>query len=238
VRNLTNCSKVKWLHYDRLGSVMNKSGSAGTLTDTYHQDAYGNVLSNVNTGQWASSMSGRHLTTKEYDGDANLYYFWQRWYDPRVGRFISQDEIPVANLYAYVGNRPTGRIDPSGAVVGEPSGRTKRKNWPFPYPGGGICAINAFIRNYRNMRDANVIGADKYFHCLAHCEAKKCGLTGEQVGRLLGEIRELIDWITGDPEEDSAADRAANQHGLAVGKNCKCKDHCGKYRPRALPEKY
>jgi len=52
---------VKWLHYDRLGNVMNKSGSAGTLTDTYHQDAYGNVLSNVNTGQWASpsSFSGR-----------------------------------------------------------------------------------------------------------------------------------------------------------------------------------
>ena len=43
---------------------MNKSGSAGTLTDTYHQDAYGNVLSNVNTGAWASlpSFSGRHLT--------------------------------------------------------------------------------------------------------------------------------------------------------------------------------
>jgi len=108
---------VKWLHYDRLGSVMNKSGSAGTLTDTYHQDAYGNVISNITTGQWASSMSGRHLTTKEYDDDANLYYFWQRWYDPQVGRFVGRDPARGrcrGHDYRFSRNAPTNSIDADG----------------------------------------------------------------------------------------------------------------------------
>jgi len=97
---------------------MNKSGSAGTLTDTYHQDAYGNVLSNVNTGAWASSMSGRHLTTKEYDNEAYLYYFWQRWYDPRVGRFISPSLLPIdmEHAYSFAENNPFLRVDPFGLV--------------------------------------------------------------------------------------------------------------------------
>ena len=33
-----------------------------------------------NTGD----KTGYHLTTKEYDPDAGLYYFWQRFYDPDV----------------------------------------------------------------------------------------------------------------------------------------------------------
>ncbi len=41
-----------------------------------------------------------------------------RWYDPTVGEFIEEDPIGFAggdpNLYAYVGNHPTGLTDPSG----------------------------------------------------------------------------------------------------------------------------
>jgi RHS repeat-associated protein len=35
--------------------------------------------------------AGLHLTTKEYDDQAGLYYFWQRWYDPKDGRFTTAD---------------------------------------------------------------------------------------------------------------------------------------------------
>ncbi len=54
---------------------------------------------------WDSGdKSGYHLTTKEYDPDAGLYYFWQRWYDPLVGRFTQID--PIIRLMS-TSNRPT-----------------------------------------------------------------------------------------------------------------------------------
>jgi len=45
-----------------------------------------------------------------------LYYEYQRWYDPSVGRFISQDPAigSDSNPYLYVSDSPTNYIDPSG----------------------------------------------------------------------------------------------------------------------------
>jgi hypothetical protein len=41
-----------------------------------------------------------------------------RWYDPKIGRFISEDPIGFGggdvNLYGYVGSSPIGLTDPSG----------------------------------------------------------------------------------------------------------------------------
>lgn len=44
-------------------------------------------------------------------------YYRARYYDPSIGRFISEDPIGYdggINLYGYVGNDPTDFIDPSG----------------------------------------------------------------------------------------------------------------------------
>ena len=51
-----------------------------------------------------------------------MYYLQTRYYDPEIGRFISQDSIEYAdpetinglNLYAYCGNNPVMSIDPNG----------------------------------------------------------------------------------------------------------------------------
>ena len=33
------------------------------------------------------------ITVREWDGDADLYYYRARWYDAGVGRFVSEDPI-------------------------------------------------------------------------------------------------------------------------------------------------
>ncbi len=57
-------------------------------------------------------------TGREYDTDAELYYYRARWYDANTGQFISEDPLGYAagdqNLYRYVGNSPTNATDPSG----------------------------------------------------------------------------------------------------------------------------
>jgi RHS repeat-associated protein len=60
-------------------------------------------------------------TAREWDPEINLYYYRARYYDPKVGRFLSEDPIPIharaveeLNAYLYVRNRPVGARDPSG----------------------------------------------------------------------------------------------------------------------------
>jgi RHS repeat-associated protein len=55
---------------------------------------------------------------RELDRETGLYYYRARYYDPKVGRFISEDPIGFSagdtNLYRYVGNNPTNYTDPTG----------------------------------------------------------------------------------------------------------------------------
>src|SRR5262249_11961356 len=55
--------------------------------------------------------------TKYLDSETGLYYFPERYYDPRLGRWLSRDPIGEGggfNLYAYCGNDPVNRHDPLG----------------------------------------------------------------------------------------------------------------------------
>lgn len=70
-----------------------------------------------------------------------LYYYRARYYDPTIGRFLSEDPIGFnggINLYTYVGNRPVNFIDPFGLQEMFPLD----PNIPFPYipsPDSGGC---------------------------------------------------------------------------------------------------
>ena len=58
-----------------------------------------------------------HFAGREYDGESGLYYMRARYYDPALGRWISEDPIGIAgglNVYAYAGNDPVNLTDPSG----------------------------------------------------------------------------------------------------------------------------
>ncbi len=48
-----------------------------------------------------------------------------------------------------------------------------------------VGAFGDFARNYQNMRDANTIGGDKYFHCMANCQAARQGTIGFGISRAI-----------------------------------------------------
>ncbi len=55
------------------------------------------------------------LTGKEYDEATGLYYYNARWYDPGLGRFITEDPIrDRLNWYLYALGNPLIWIDSSG----------------------------------------------------------------------------------------------------------------------------
>ena len=58
-------------------------------------------------------------TGREFDTEASLYYYRARYYDPKIGRFLSEDPSGFGqgvNFYAYVGNSPTNLVDPTGVA--------------------------------------------------------------------------------------------------------------------------
>jgi RHS repeat-associated protein len=98
-----------WLYADHLGSIVATANSTGSSTATYSYGPFGEP--NVTTGV-RFRYTGQQLL-----GPLGLYYYKARFYSPSLGRFLQTDPIGYAddlNLYAYVGNNPTNRIDPLG----------------------------------------------------------------------------------------------------------------------------
>jgi RHS repeat-associated protein len=107
---------------DALGTVLALTNSTGNMTTEYGYDPFGSSTLSGDTSTNVFQYTGR-----ENDGNG-LYFYRARYYSPTFGRFISEDPIGFAggiNVYAYVGNRPTGWIDPSGLRPGDkyPSNR-------------------------------------------------------------------------------------------------------------------
>ena len=132
------------------------------------------------------------------------------------------------DLYGYCVNDPINFMDPLGL-------------WEDPVEfwkdfAGGASDL---YRNYQDMKDANTIGADKYFHCLANCQASRRGLGGEEAAEKISEGREWFDEkIKGDPPSACNADRAANNQGRRGNRKQSCKAVCGSLRPSGLNSKY
>jgi len=224
---------------DALGSVLAQTREDQGVDSYYAYTPYGET-----TTLGPDGGNPIQYTARENEGQATgLYYYRARYYDPVLKRFIQSDPIGLEgglNTYAYVLGNPLSYTDPLGLDVvslnadraaGIPSGQA---------PGAKVIgALGDFGRNYQDMRAANTIGADKYFHCKANCEAAKRGMDG--LACFVSDAREWFDEnVKGDPATASAADQAANQYGRTQGASSSqsCQQICLPFRPNGLPEKY
>jgi RHS repeat-associated protein len=90
---------------------------SGILLNQISYDSFGNI-----TNQTNASVTFRFgYTGREFDSETGQYYYRARYYDPKVGRFTSEDGLGFGagdtNLSRYVFNSPTNFTDPSGMVV-------------------------------------------------------------------------------------------------------------------------
>jgi len=86
---------------------------AASVTHRYRYDAWGKPQGSVTE----AVPNPIRFKARWCDEDTGLYDFRSRWYDPEIGRFISEDPIGIAggiNVYRFVGNDPVSGWDPFG----------------------------------------------------------------------------------------------------------------------------
>jgi len=110
---------VQWTLTDHLNTVRdiakyNSGSDMTTVVDHLIYDAFGKVTSETNPAVDSLFL----FTARPFDADTGLQNNLNRWYDARVGRWLSEDPIGFAggdgNLYRYVGNKPGGSTDFAG----------------------------------------------------------------------------------------------------------------------------
>ena len=102
---------------DMQGSVTSIIKEDGTLSASYDYTDFGET-----TELTGNSFDNQICYTGGiYDKETGLYYLNARYYDPEIGRFISQDSYRGElndpgqwHLYAYCANNPINYVDPSG----------------------------------------------------------------------------------------------------------------------------
>jgi len=128
-QNTTVPKAVQYYDYDDLGSVANLTTTNGTTASSYSYDAYGNLL----TPPAKNDTNRYFFSTKELDSREGLYYFGVRYYDPEIGRWLTQDPIGFVdgpNMYAFVENNPINEVDPMGLCT-DNNDLCNNLNWPI-----------------------------------------------------------------------------------------------------------
>jgi RHS repeat-associated protein len=119
-QQISNAWTPSFYGYDGGGTVRLLTDSAGTVTDTYDYDAWGNAVNTTGSTPNVYLYRG-----EQYDPDLGLYYLRARYFNPLSGRFLTRDpraaglrHVRTLHKYLYAYANPVNRTDPSGQRPG------------------------------------------------------------------------------------------------------------------------
>jgi RHS repeat-associated protein len=108
-----NLGATRFYVSDHLGSVAEITEPSGAVVTRRLYDPFGTLLS-------GDAERGYAFTGREWEPETSLHYYRARYYDARLGRFLSMDPAGAAggtNPYRYVENNPLTHFDPTGRLV-------------------------------------------------------------------------------------------------------------------------
>jgi RHS repeat-associated protein len=111
LKMITN-GTAKYFLADHLGSTTALTDSSGNVSSSANYDSFGNTTRNLSTRY--------QFTGREFDNFTGFTFYRTRWYDGRIGRFVSEDPIGLnggdINVFGYVKSNPINFKDPLGLV--------------------------------------------------------------------------------------------------------------------------
>lgn len=115
-QNQLGNSQTSFYGSDAHGSVRLLTNNAGTVSDTYDYEAFGNLISAT-----GATPNDYRYSGERFDSDLGAYHLRERYYSPQRGRFLTSDpfagftDLPrTLHKYLYVGADPVNYIDPNG----------------------------------------------------------------------------------------------------------------------------
>ena len=100
-----------YLHTDNLGTPRYGTSAAGSQVWAWDSDAFGN-------GTPSGSVTvNLRMAGQYHDAETGLFYNWNRYYNPEIGRYVSSDPIGLEggiNTFNYVEQNPLLYVDPEG----------------------------------------------------------------------------------------------------------------------------
>jgi RHS repeat-associated protein len=103
-----------YYHNDHLGTPQILTDEARTISWKGVYTPFGEAVITIGTVENLFRFPGQY-----YDQETGLHYNWNRYYDPKTGRYLSPDPIGLEggiNLFPYVANNPINFTDPLGLM--------------------------------------------------------------------------------------------------------------------------
>jgi RHS repeat-associated protein len=104
---------VSCYHYDLRGSTVAMTDINKNITHKYSYKPFGELAAIVEPSNDPNVFRfvGKYGVMDEGNG---IYFMRARYYDSKIGRFLSEDPVWHINLFTYSDNNPFTKIDPSG----------------------------------------------------------------------------------------------------------------------------
>lgn len=113
-------STTLYYHADHLGGANVLTDATGFKKELIEYEPFGLESRHEKYGS-SEEIAWYYFTGKKTDDESGLIYFGARYYDPKLGRFITADDIiqnptdpQTLNRYSYTSNNPVNRVDPDG----------------------------------------------------------------------------------------------------------------------------
>ncbi|GKX53155.1 RHS repeat-associated core domain-containing protein [Budvicia aquatica] len=112
--------KTYWYQNDHLGTPHSLTDSLGNLVYSCSYNAYGKLQEETQHRQEEFGIrveTNLRFQGQYWDEETGLHYNLNRYYDPALGRYLTQDPIKLGgglNGYQYVNGNPVNWIDPLG----------------------------------------------------------------------------------------------------------------------------
>ncbi|MDR7152748.1 RHS repeat-associated protein [Hydrogenophaga palleronii] len=118
---------IAYYHHDHLGAPIQATDKNGRVVWAARYEPFGkaSIVTPQAMAENPTITSNLRLPGQYEDEETDLHYNWNRYYDPAIGRYVTEDPIGLSggvNFYAYAEGSPLRLLDPEGlSVIQSPS---------------------------------------------------------------------------------------------------------------------